>query len=176
MDLKKKFTIFEKNIICFQWKNIFKKFSWLIYQSEIRAVNKSGGIKNMSQLPIATMKALIAGGAQKVFKINVVPAIFNQKLSMSMGLGKLDENMQNLDKIETSKLTNNEESELPSIIDNSYMEKLNETLTLDYYFQDKKKSTSMNPLLISAQKANIKSELCLYCIVNNISSDKITYK
>ena len=130
----------------------------------------------MSQLPIATMKALIAGGAQKVFKINIVPAIFNQKLAMSMGLGKLDENMQNLDKMETSKLTNDEESELPSIIDNSYMEKLNETLTLDYYFQDKKKSTSMNPLLISAQKANIRSELCLYCIVNNISSDKITYK
>ena len=130
----------------------------------------------MSQLPLATMKALISGGAQKVFKIDLVPAIFNQKLAMSMGLGKMDENMQNLDKKVTSKLTNDEESELTSIIDNSYMEKFNESMTLDYYFQDKKESTSMNPLHISAQKANIRSELCLYCIVNNISSDKITYK
>ena len=131
----------------------------------------------MSQLPIATMKALLAGGAQKFFKMNFVPVIFNQKLVMSMGLGKMDENMQNLDTIETLKLTtNDEESELPSIIDNSYMEKLNETMTLDYYFQHKKESTSMNPLIISAQKANIRSEHCLYCIINNISSDKITYK
>ena len=122
------------------------------------------------------MKALISGGAQKVFKIDMVPAIFNQKLAMSMGLGKMDENMQNLDKKLTSKLLNDEESELTSIIDNSYMEKFNESMTLDYYFQDKKESTSMNPLHISAQKANIRSELCLYCIVNNISSDKITYK
>ena len=130
----------------------------------------------MSQLPIATMKALIAGGAQKVFKINIVPAIFNQKLAMSMGPGKMDENMQIQDKKVTSKLLNDEESELTNIIDNSYMEKLNESMTLDYYFQDKKESTLMNPLHISAQKANIRSELCLYCIVNNISSDKITYK
>ena len=130
----------------------------------------------MSQLPLATMKALISGGAQKLFKIDQVPAIFNQKLAMSMGPGKMDENMQIQDKKVTSKLLNDEESELTNIIDNSYMEKLNESMTLDYYFQDKKKSTSMNPLLISAQKANIRSELCLYCIVNNISSDKITYK
>ena len=130
----------------------------------------------MSQLPLATMKALISGGAQKLFKIDQVPAIFNQKLAMSMGPGKMDENMQMQDKKVTSKLLNDEESELTNIIDNSYMEKLNESMTLDYYFQDKKESTSMNPLHISAQKANIRSELCLYCIVNNISSDKITYK
>ena len=124
----------------------------------------------MSQLP--SMKTLI----QKVFKIDLIPAIFNQKLAMSMGLGNMDENMQNLDKKVISKLTYDEESELTSIIDNSYMEKFNESMTLDYYFQDKKESTSINPLHISAQKANIRTELCLYCIVNNISSDKITYK
>ena len=95
----------------------------------------------MSQLPIATMKALLAGGAQNFFKMNLVPAIFNQKLVMSMGLGKMDENMQNLDTIETLKLTtNDEESELPSIIDNSYMEKLNETIHWIITFNTRKKS------------------------------------
>ena len=70
----------------------------------------------------------------------------------------MDENMQHLDEEMASVSYNSkDEIELPSTIEKSYIEKVTETMTMDYYFQDKRENASM---LISAQKANIRSKIC----------------
>ena len=104
------------------------------------------------------MKALISGGAQCVLK--QVPAILNQKLAMTMGLGKMDESMRNIDETSTLSYDYDEESEYPSIIEKSYMDKFTEKMTMDYYFEDKKANASINlKTAIAAKNAKEKGLL-----------------